>query len=70
MNHIYLIRFVVLKRPGFQSQKYGMPNHTLPFITKQWVAVRLRLPPDDTRNYGIIDTKQPACQFDLFEAKY
>ena len=26
MNHIYLIRLVVLKRPGFQSQKYGMPT--------------------------------------------
>jgi len=25
MNHMYLIRLVVLKRPGFQSQKYGMP---------------------------------------------
>ena len=24
MNHVYLIRFVVLKRPGFQLQKYGM----------------------------------------------
>jgi len=23
---MYLIRLVVLKRPGFQSQKYGMPN--------------------------------------------
>jgi len=27
MNHIYLIRFVLLKRPGFQSQKYDMPNY-------------------------------------------
>jgi len=27
MNHIYLVRLVVLKRPGFQSQKYGMPNY-------------------------------------------
>jgi len=26
MNHIYLISLVVLKRPGFQSQKYGMPR--------------------------------------------
>jgi len=26
MNHIYLIRLVLLKRPGFQSQKYGMPS--------------------------------------------
>ena len=26
MNHIYLIRLVLLKRPGFQSQKYGMPK--------------------------------------------
>ena len=25
MNHICLIRLVVLKRPGFQSRKYGMP---------------------------------------------
>jgi len=24
MNYIYLKRLVVLKRPGFQSQKYGM----------------------------------------------
>jgi len=24
MNHIYLIKLVP-KRPGFQSQKYGMP---------------------------------------------
>jgi len=28
MNHIYLIRLVVLKRPGFQSQKYGIPTPT------------------------------------------
>ena len=27
MNHIYLIRLVVLKRPGFPSQKYGMPMY-------------------------------------------
>jgi len=27
MNHIYLIRLVVLKRPGIKSQKYGMPNY-------------------------------------------
>jgi len=26
MNHICLIRLVVLKRPGFQSRKYGMPT--------------------------------------------
>jgi len=26
MNHIYPIRLVVLKRPGYQSQKYGMPS--------------------------------------------
>jgi len=26
MNYIYLIRLVVLKRPGFQAQKHGMPN--------------------------------------------
>jgi len=25
MDHVYLIRLVLLKRPGFQSQKYGMP---------------------------------------------
>jgi len=25
-NHIYLIRLVVMKRPGFQSQKYGIPS--------------------------------------------
>ena len=29
MNHIYLISLVVLKRPGFQSQKYGMPSYTV-----------------------------------------
>jgi len=27
MNPICLIRLVVLKRPGFQSQKYGMPTY-------------------------------------------
>jgi len=27
MNRIYLMRPVVLKRPGFQSQRYGMPDH-------------------------------------------
>jgi len=27
MNFIYLIKRIVLKRPGFQSQKYGMPNY-------------------------------------------
>jgi len=26
MNHISLIRLVVLKRPVFQTQKYGMRN--------------------------------------------
>jgi len=26
MNHNYLIRLIVLKYPGFQSQKYGMPR--------------------------------------------
>jgi len=26
MNHIHLIRLVVLKRHGFQSPKYGMPT--------------------------------------------
>jgi len=26
MNHICLIRLVALKRPGVQSQKYGMPT--------------------------------------------
>jgi len=26
MNHIYLIRLIPLKRPGFQSQKYGIPS--------------------------------------------
>jgi len=26
MNHIYLIRLVVLKRPSFHSQKLGMPT--------------------------------------------
>jgi len=28
MNHISLIRFVVLKRPGFHSRKYGKPIST------------------------------------------
>jgi len=27
--HIYLIRLVVLKRPGFQSQRYGMPTYDI-----------------------------------------
>jgi len=26
MNHIYRLSLVVLKRPDFQSQKYGMPT--------------------------------------------
>ena len=26
MNHIYLIRLILLKRLGFQSQEYGMPR--------------------------------------------
>jgi len=26
MNHIYLIWLILLKRPGFKSQKYGMPR--------------------------------------------
>jgi len=29
MNHICVKRVVVLKRPGFQSRKYGMPNHEI-----------------------------------------
>jgi len=29
MNHKYLMRLVVLKRRGFQSQKYGMPSYLL-----------------------------------------
>jgi len=37
-------------------------HHTLPFITKPKVAVRLRLRPDGTRSYGIIDTKQQPQQ--------
>jgi len=28
MNHIFFVRFVVLKRPDFQSQKCGMLNET------------------------------------------
>ena len=28
MNHIRLIKLVILKRPGFQSWKYGMPTKT------------------------------------------
>jgi len=39
MNHIYLIRFVVLKRPGFQSQKYGMPGLNTFFVWTTKVAV-------------------------------
>jgi len=27
MNHVYLIRLVLLKRPGFQLQKYGMLSY-------------------------------------------
>jgi len=27
MNHINLSRLFVLKRPGFQSQKYGVPKN-------------------------------------------
>ena len=33
MNDIYLIRLILLKRPGFQSQKYGMPNIIVFFIS-------------------------------------
>jgi len=29
MNHIYLKKLVLLKRPGFQSQKYVMPTSSL-----------------------------------------
>jgi len=35
MNYIYLIR-LVLKRPGFQQQKYDMPNFTA--LVKRGVA--------------------------------
>jgi len=28
MNHIYFAKFVLLKPPGFQSQKHGMPNNS------------------------------------------
>jgi len=38
-------------------------------MTKQRFVVRLRLPPHSTRSYGIIDTKHPVWQFDLFESK-
>jgi len=31
MNHICLVRLVVLKRPAFQSRKYGMPVYVLCF---------------------------------------
>ena len=44
-------------------------QHTLPFMTKQRGAIRLRLPPDGTRSYGIIETQQPFCHFGLFEAR-
>jgi len=33
MNHIYLMRLVILKNPGFHSQKYGMPIHRLVICT-------------------------------------
>jgi len=29
---LHLIKLVVLKRPGFQSQKYGMPNYQFMFL--------------------------------------
>ena len=36
MNHINLIRLVLLKRPGFQSQKYGMPIYVYKFTAQMW----------------------------------
>jgi len=42
-DHIYLLRLVVLKRPGFQSQKYGMPKVTwIKNIVRSTVSVRSR----------------------------
>jgi len=38
MNHIYLIRLVLLKRPSFQSQKYGMPNYCHNFVIVMVIA--------------------------------
>jgi len=32
MNHICLVRLVVLKRPAFQSRKYGMPTPWFIFV--------------------------------------
>jgi len=32
INHICLMRVVVLKRPGFQSRKYGMPRPVNDFL--------------------------------------
>ena len=45
-------------------------HHALHYMTKQRVAVRLRLPPDGTRSYGITDTKQQSCHCSLCEARF
>jgi len=45
MNHIYLVRFVVLKRPGFQLQKYGMPSYTAFFTMFLQLPIRRKTAP-------------------------
>jgi len=39
MNHIYLTRLILLKRPGFQSPKYGMPTYII-FSAKYNLTVK------------------------------
>jgi len=44
MNHIYLTRLVVLKRPGFQSQKYGMLVKHEVTLAKNFLRKESKLP--------------------------
>jgi len=36
MNHIFLRMLVVMKRPGFQSQRYSMPKYGMPIRNTKW----------------------------------
>ena len=52
MNHIFFVRFVVPKRPDFQSQKCGMPNETYSICGKIWRKMKLGCIGENLAEFG------------------
>jgi len=53
MNYINLLRLFVLKRPGFQSQKYGVPTlKHFGYLYQSSIETR-----HSTINYSIFQTQ-------------